>query len=360
MAAIPLLIYDKGFCEVVEGALFNPPSELFTGAQMSFYSLARQGWSQCPLGYWVYVAIDALGRRIAVPGIRLADKPAPKRKFPNYPLQFTSQQIEKFLLSHLELPDRVRKERDTEVNNLTHDLRALGTEIYHTALITRDRHGDLSDEQVRGNLQQIIDAQQMMSLRLDIIDYESGSSAKRPHETFSIFPKIDKVLKTFSGLIRSKNISARIDGKSYNSVQGPPIFEIVPFVIIENALKYAPFRSEITIRLQDDDGKAVVRFDSFGPKISPKEKIRIFDRNFRGDAAAQMESSGSGIGLYAAKTITETHFKGRIFVNQLDGVLWVDGVEYFSTRFTVVLPAISEEDAATLQIRPKRRKNGFR
>lgn len=355
MAAIPLLIYDKGFCETVEGALFNPPSELFSGSQMSFYSLAKQGWSQCPLGYWAYVAIDALGRRIVVPGIYASDKATPRRKFPNYPLKFSTQQIEKFLNSHLELPDRVRKDRDTEVNNLTHDLRALGTEIYHTALITRDRFGDLSAEQVRANLQQIIDSQQMMSLRLDIIDYESGSSARRPHETFSMFPKVDKVLKTFSGRMRSKNITYKIEGRSYNHVQGPPIFDIVPFVIIENALKYSPFKSELVIRFQDEVGKSIVRFESYGPKISPKEKSRIFDRNFRGDAAAQIESSGSGIGLYAAKTITETHFRGRIFVNQFDNFLWLDGQEYFPTRFTIVLPAMSEEEAATSQIRPKRR-----
>lgn len=248
MAAIPLLIYDKGFCERVKGALFNPPTELFSGAQMSFYSLAEQGWSRCPLGYWVYVAIDALGRRIVVPGIYATDRQGPKRKFPDYPLKFSSAQIEDFLTSHLELPEKVRHDRDNEVNNLTHDLRALGTEIYHTALITRDRYNYLNHEQVRSNLQQIIDSQQMMSLRLDIIDYESGSSAKRPHEHFSVFPKIDKVLKTFAGKMRSKGITFRIEGKSFDFVQGPPIFEIVPFVIIENALKYAPYKSELIVK----------------------------------------------------------------------------------------------------------------
>src|SRR3546814_1696418 len=75
-----------------------------------------------------------LGRKIVIPGIYvLGDKP-PKRKFPNYPLKFTKAAIEEFAKSHLGVAGEIRDQRDAEFKNLAHDLRAIGTEIYHSSL----------------------------------------------------------------------------------------------------------------------------------------------------------------------------------------------------------------------------------
>src|SRR3546814_1933589 len=94
MAAIPIVIFDGGFCEIKPGTLISPPAEFFSVSQKSFYALAKAGWQRCPLGYGVYSAIDPLGRKIVIPGIYvLGDKP-PKSKFPNYPLKFTKRSEE--------------------------------------------------------------------------------------------------------------------------------------------------------------------------------------------------------------------------------------------------------------------------
>jgi hypothetical protein len=353
MAAIPLLIFDGGFCEVLEGTLFNPVTEFFSRTQRSFYALAKPGWQRCPLGYGVYAAHDGLGRKIVVPGIYLKDEPAPKRKFPDHPLKFTRKQIEAFAQSHLSIFDDIRDQRDTEFKNLTHDLRAISTEIYHGALAARDNSNVVSNSELHNQIEIIINSQQMMSIRLDIIDYESGLSSGRPKEYIDPFPKIDKIVKSFAGKMKSKRVTPKFEGKSRDQIFGPPIFEIVPFVIIENALKYAPYGSEVIIRFKEEDGKLIIRFESYGPKINQKEKTRIFEKNYRGEAVKESGRSGSGIGLFAAKTIIETHFSGHVFVNQLDDHIYVNAEQFWVTRFTIILPAF--ESAS--QAKPRRFQN---
>ena len=343
MAAIPILIYDKGFVTVEDGTLYSPPIELLAGGQKAYYSRAPIGWSRCPLGYHVYSARDDLGRRIVIPGIYPPDGPAPNRKFPNYPLRFTKAQIEKFAESHLRVVENVREQRDTEFKNLTHDLRAIGNEIYHSALAVRDALGYGKRGLIEDKLGVIINSQQMMSLRLDIVDYEGGLSSERPPELIDPFPKVDKVLRSFSGKFAARGMSYKIEGRTRDKIFGPPIFEIVPFVVVENALKYAPHGSDLVVRYQEDDEKIIIRFESLGPKISKKEESQIFEKDFRGDAAKDSGSSGSGIGLFAAKTIIEEHFDGKIFVNQFEQEAIIGGIYYFHTRFTVVLPAQSDD-----------------
>src|SRR3546814_19660665 len=91
-------------------------------------------------------------------------------------------------------------------------------------------------------------------------------------------------MRSFTGKMRARRIKWRFEGRSRDNVVGPPIFEIIPFVIVENALKYAPTGSEVLVKFEEKTDEILIRFDSLGPVIGDKEKNRIFERSYRGEA----------------------------------------------------------------------------
>ncbi|MEO1967492.1 MAG: HAMP domain-containing sensor histidine kinase [Sphingomonadaceae bacterium] len=357
MAAIPIVEFDQGMQTVTRGTLHDCPVEFFTKPQMSFYLNCRTGWSTCPMGYSCYSAFDAMGRKMVIPGIILeGEQSRPRKKFPNYSIRFHKNQIEEFIIPHLKTSETIKEVRDNEFKNLTHDLRAIGAEIYNTALTARGSAERFGDDLVR-QLDSVLAAQQMLSLRLDIVDYESGHSAGRPKEPIPVFRKIDKVLRCFQNRFYNSGVTYRTNGVCYANVQGPPIFEIIPFVLVENAIKYAPRGSNLDVNFEEKENEVLVRFESFGPKIKDNEKDRIFDQHFRGEEAQASQSSGSGIGLYAAKTLTEAQYNGNLYVNQIGDPVWVNHINYFKTRFTLVLPTIDDDRLRDRNRRLRRRRS---
>lgn len=287
------------------------------------------------MGYDTYAAYDAMGVKLVVPGV-ITEQTKKRKKFPNHDLRFTRAEIESFLSSHLAISDDVKRQRDIEFRNLTHDLRPLSSEIYHEALELRRLIADGQFERCPDLIEDILASQQMISMRLDIVDYEAGQITGRAHEDIPAFRRVDKVLRSFRNRMRHKRMRYTIEGRTFAMVNGPSIFEMVPFVIVENAVKYAPIGSELLVRFEEKADELLIRFESFGPEITDGERERIFEQHYRGDAAASQP--GSGIGLYAARSLLASQFGGRISTNPVGKRIWQDGETYHLNRFTVILP----------------------
>jgi K+-sensing histidine kinase KdpD len=339
MAALPQVIFTSDSHEIVHGTLLNCPAEFFSKSQVAFYKRCTLGWSVCPLGYNTYAAIDTLGRRIVIPGIIVPSDSRRRRKFPNYAMRFTVQQIESYLRPHLERSEDIRTQRDALFRNLTHDLRAISTEIYHEALAARDMARSARMADLAKSIDLVLSSQQMMSVRLDIIDYESGQSLGGNPTPINVFKKVEKVYLCFEGKMGSKGITSSLTGSSFSTAIGPNILEIVPFVLIENAVKYSPLNEHVIVDVRDHQDKIVTSVTSWGPCIADNERYRIFDSGFRGAAAQRFnQKGGAGIGLYAASTIVKQHFGGRLDVRQGSQRRMFEGANYYETTFILELP----------------------
>jgi signal transduction histidine kinase len=87
--------------------------------------------------------------------------------------------------------------------------------------------------------------------------------------------------------------------------------------LLENATRYAPAGSDVTVRLlQPAPGRARIEVRDRGPGLSVDEQARIFDRFVRG--AASEGTSGLGLGLYLCRAIVEQH-GGTIGVDSAPG-----------------------------------------
>ncbi len=100
--------------------------------------------------------------------------------------------------------------------------------------------------------------------------------------------------------------------------------------IIDNAIKYSPKQSEVTISTKETDKYIVINFQDQGRGIMPEEIPYIFDAFYR--SASGEGISGHGLGLSAAGTIIRQH-GGRISAKSAPGK---------GSVFTVWLPKESE------------------
>ena len=96
--------------------------------------------------------------------------------------------------------------------------------------------------------------------------------------------------------------------------------------LLGNALKFTPAGGTVTIRTTSRGKDAILEVADTGVGIPADELPRIFDRFWRGQAAAQ--TSGSGIGLAIAAELTWAH----------GGTLTADSQPGQGARFTLTLP----------------------
>jgi len=88
--------------------------------------------------------------------------------------------------------------------------------------------------------------------------------------------------------------------------------------VLDNAVKFSPLGSEVTIGVAIEGSAAVVAVSNPGPGIPEDEIPQLFERFYRGSAARQMEAPGVGLGLAICRALVEGQ-GGRISVNSVRG-----------------------------------------
>ncbi len=122
---------------------------------------------------------------------------------------------------------------------------------------------------------------------------------------------------------------SRLEGQLHHhavDVHLPPDLTLVPLDgmligqvlvnLIENAVKYSPPGSPITISAQQRDHEVVVSVADRGKGIAPGDEQRIFDKFYR--ATVSNGTAGAGLGLTISKGIITAH-GGRIWAENRAG-----------------------------------------
>lgn len=77
--------------------------------------------------------------------------------------------------------------------------------------------------------------------------------------------------------------------------------------LVENAVKYAPKGTTITVRLRTTEEGLKLAVNDEGEGIAPEERSKIFMKFYRIGNENTRKSKGSGLGLYLTKRIVEQH-----------------------------------------------------
>lgn len=111
--------------------------------------------------------------------------------------------------------------------------------------------------------------------------------------------------------------------------------------LLDNARKYSPVESSITVRVERPAGtaEALVSVRDAGIGIPPADQARLFQRWFRATNSSTQHYSGIGLGLYISHEVITLH----------GGQLWVEssGIPGEGSTFFFTLPLIRPEQLNT-------------
>jgi two-component system phosphate regulon sensor histidine kinase PhoR len=107
--------------------------------------------------------------------------------------------------------------------------------------------------------------------------------------------------------------------------------------LVENAIKYTPEGSRITVRWRADGEQVRLEVEDNGQGIPEADLPRIFERFYRVDKARSREMGGTGLGLAIVKHLTQA-MKGGVRATSRLG---------HGTTFIVSLPSAAAEDEPT-------------
>ena len=167
--------------------------------------------------------------------------------------------------------------------------------------------------------------------RLDrLVDSILASVRVVPESPASVIPvdleaTVASVLDSMRPLLVRHTV-VLLPGPHLQALADPPRLRQIIEHLIENAVKYAPPKTAITIDWSLAEGVARLGVSDEGPGIPEDWRERIFEPYARRDTHT---ARGSGIGLYAAKRLGESM-----------GVrLWCEPAVPNGARFVVALPA---------------------
>lgn len=99
-------------------------------------------------------------------------------------------------------------------------------------------------------------------------------------------------------------------------------------ILIENAIKYTLPDGQVTISLKYDTTKVELSVKDTGVGVNQEQQNRLFTKFFRATNVIRMETDGTGLGLFIAKNIIESH----------GGKIWCESQENKGSVFSFSLP----------------------
>lgn len=83
--------------------------------------------------------------------------------------------------------------------------------------------------------------------------------------------------------------------------------------LVDNAIKYSPKESPITVEVSVQENKLQIQVKDEGKGVEAQDKNKVFDKFYRVGNEATRKAKGTGLGLYLTKKIIQSH-KGEIFI----------------------------------------------
>jgi two-component system sensor histidine kinase KdpD len=211
--------------------------------------------------------------------------------------------------------------RSALLSSISHDLRTPLAAIAGAGSSLLDPGATLEEASKQELLQTIVEESTRMAMLVDnllhITRLESGAMAVNK-QWYPLEEVIGSALERLKKQLGSRPIRTDVPPDMPLVRFDGMLIEQVLVNILDNATKYTLAESPIEVCARVDGQHAVLEVADRGPGLAEKERLRVFDKFYRGSAAAKGQR-GVGLGLAICRAIIEAH-GGRIWEeNRPDG-----------------------------------------
>ncbi len=230
--------------------------------------------------------------------------------------------------------------RNTLLSSISHDLRTPLASITGAASGLLQENESTADPEYRRELSEIIYEEanrlnRLVSNVLNMTRLESGVRLKK--EWYPLEEIVGATINRLEMQLQDRVVETNLPDDLPPVQMDSVLVEQVLTNLVENALKYTPPSTSITLSAWADDKEMTVEVADRGEGLPAGEEERIFDKFYRAQPAA---ARGVGLGLTICRGIIEAH-GGRIWaMNRPEG-----GAAF---RFTLPLegkpPEVAVED----------------
>lgn len=183
------------------------------------------------------------------------------------------------------------------------------------------------DEIFQGNLRMV----KLVNELLNVSRIDFGNFIIEPVDV-DVIDIAYSIVKELTPSIQKKRllIEERFSHEKFIYKADPNILRIIFQNLISNSVKYTPDKGKIVVSIEDlhEKKKLLIRVSDTGYGIPANQQNQIFTKLFRADNVKEMDTAGTGLGLYILKSVVE----------ESGGTISFASKENEGTTFTVLLP----------------------
>ncbi len=282
---------------------------------------AGSGTPTLPGSAGLYLPLKAGERVFGVAGVRIDDDSRAVRHPESRALldAFTTNvahAVERVVLASEAEDARVQVKseqmRSALLSSVSHDLRTPLAGIVGAASTLIEKQARL-DDSVRKDLTRAIleEAARLGRLLQNLLEMTriEGGGLKVKKEWQVPEEVIGSAIGRLGGRLAGHDLKVEVDPDVALAPFDALLIEQVLINLLENAAKYGPADGAIEVTAREREHELVIEVSDRGPGLDEDERVRVFDKFYRGRAK---DAPGAGLGLTICKAIVEAH-GGRIW-----------------------------------------------
>lgn len=296
-------------------------------------------WVLCRNGYAAYAfEIKRINEHIVVlHGLKINGLSTIRGRSALLSIRTEREHIEQYVGNFKTALNTLEESYKSLIRENIHEIRGINSSLYNAAYELQQRLESYERGDILPIAKNVVGLSQILTGRIDYMDFIANPTTESVKKSeIPVYKKFDKVQKCFRVTAAAKRVSINFSGSGTKTVYGPPIFDLIPYLLIENAVKYAPEGSSVEIICTEGPQTIRCEVRSIGPKVLDDEVADIFTAGVRGQIAQRTGRSGTGLGLSVLRRLVETVFSGSITFSQSSERVGPHNLPYCSTSFEVV------------------------